>query len=268
MKQIGIALLGYHDRVGQLPPGYLSALSGPASQGPNADCTWDETGPGWSWAASLLGDLEQSNLQRSIRFDLQITDPLNAVVRTTTVPAFVCPSEVNTGTFTVVDANGNPLVDVAYSSYAAMNGVLGVTSDAFDNNGVFLRNGKMRLSNITDGLSTTLFVGERATNMSSVTWTGAVLGGVVPVQRYPNPADQLANAEAAAARFYPTAVAITFPTTGWSSTPTRPRVTTPGIVNFLFGDGSVHVISNGIDGIVYEALLTSAGGEVIGNYSP
>jgi hypothetical protein len=42
-----------------------------------------------------------------------------------------------TGTFTVVDANGNPLVDVARGSYVAMNGVLGVTSDAFDNNGSF-----------------------------------------------------------------------------------------------------------------------------------
>jgi prepilin-type processing-associated H-X9-DG protein len=36
----------------------------------------------------------------------------------------------------------------------------------------------------------------------------------------------------------------------------------PGGVNFLFGDGSVHMISNGINGLVYEALLTRAGGEV------
>ena len=34
LKQIGIALLSYHDRIGQLPPAYLSTLSGPASQGP------------------------------------------------------------------------------------------------------------------------------------------------------------------------------------------------------------------------------------------
>jgi len=33
--------------------------------------------------------------------------------------------------------------------------------------------------------------------------------------------------------------------------------------NFLFGDGSVHVISNGINGRVYEALLTRAGNEPI-----
>jgi hypothetical protein len=38
-------------------------------------------------------------------------------------------------------------------------------------------------------------------------------------------------------------------------------------VNFLFGDGSVHPISSGINGILYEALLTRAGGEVVsGNY--
>jgi hypothetical protein len=34
-------------------------------------------------------------------------------------------------------------------------------------------------------------------------------------------------------------------------------------VNFLFGDGSVHPVASGISGLVYEALLTRAGGEPI-----
>ena len=34
-----------------------------------------------------------------------------------------------------------------------------------------------------------------------------------------------------------------------------------GGVQFLFGDGSVHTITNNIDGLIYEALLTRAGGE-------
>ena len=38
-------------------------------------------------------------------------------------------------TFTVVDPTGQPICDVARSNYVAMNGVLGVTSDAYDNNG-------------------------------------------------------------------------------------------------------------------------------------
>ena len=33
-----------------------------------------------------------------------------------------------------------------------------------------------RTADILDGLSNTLFVGERASNMSNVTWTGAVTG--------------------------------------------------------------------------------------------
>jgi prepilin-type processing-associated H-X9-DG protein len=34
-------------------------------------------------------------------------------------------------------------------------------------------------------------------------------------------------------------------------------------VQFLFGDGSVHMISNGIAQSVYDALATRAGGEVV-----
>ena len=96
------------------------------------------------------------------------------------VSAYICPSEIKSGTFSVVDSGGNPICDVERSSYVAMNGVLGVSSDAFDNNGAFLRNQSLRIADIRDGLSYTLFVGERCTSMSSTTWTGAVTNGVVP----------------------------------------------------------------------------------------
>jgi prepilin-type N-terminal cleavage/methylation domain-containing protein/prepilin-type processing-associated H-X9-DG protein len=254
LKQIGLALHSYHDRYGALPSGYVTQTA--------ANNT--DQGPGWGWAALLLDDLEQGNLRQRIRFDKDIRDPLNAVPRVVRLPVYVCPSEVKTyDTFTVVDAKGNALIDVARASYTAMNGVLGVSSDSFDNNGVFLRNRRMRLADITDGLSNTLFVGERATNMSSVTWTGAVTGGVVPAQRYPDPADQLANAELASAlvlshgsRSHIPNDTLVFDADATSSYHTSG-------VNFLFGDGSVHSISNTINGLLYEALLTRAGGEAV-----
>ena len=254
LKQIGLALHNYHDRNKHFPPGYQTQVAADNS----------DLGPGWGWAAYLLDDLEQGNLQRRIRFDLQISDPTNAQVRTTTVPILLCPSEAQTNPFAVVGASGNPICNVARCSYVAMNGVLGVSSDAYDNNGAFLRNRTLRFADITDGLSNTLFIGERCTNMSSTTWTGAVTNGVVPAQRYPNPSDQMANAEAASAlvlahgsRDHLPNNPLVFDADATSSFHTNG-------VNFLFGDGSVHAISDSIGGLVYEALLTRGGGEAVG----
>jgi prepilin-type N-terminal cleavage/methylation domain-containing protein/prepilin-type processing-associated H-X9-DG protein len=253
LKQIGLALHHYHDRMGYFPPGYQTQVATDNS----------DLGPGWGWAAFLLDDLEQGNVSNTIRFDLPISDPENAAARNLVLPIFVCPSEIKTGTFTVVDMNGNPITSVARGSYVAMNGVLGVTDDAWDNNGAFIRNHRFRIADITDGLSNTLFVGERATNMSSSTWTGAVTNGVVPAQRYPDPADQLANAEGAPA--------LVLAHGSREHLPNNPLVFDADAtssyhiagVNFLFGDGSVQSISNTIDGTVYEALLTRAGGEAV-----
>src|SRR5438552_4408821 len=51
LRQIGLALHSYNDRMGELPPGYQSFVAGDGS----------ELGPGWGWAAFLLADLEQDN---------------------------------------------------------------------------------------------------------------------------------------------------------------------------------------------------------------
>jgi prepilin-type N-terminal cleavage/methylation domain-containing protein/prepilin-type processing-associated H-X9-DG protein len=258
LHQIGLALHNYHDRMNGFPPGYQTKVASDNS----------DLGPGWGWAAFLLDDLEQNNLKQRIRFDLQISDPLNAAARTTVLPVFVCPSEVKTGTFTVIDATGNPVCDVARGNYTAMNGVLGVTGDAWDNNGAFIRNRSMRITaDFPDGLSNTLFVGERCTNMASTTWTGAVNNGVVPAQRYPDPADQLANAEGAPALVLSHGSRDHIPNDSLVFDADATASYHTGGVNFLLGDGSVRFISNAINGAVYEALLTRAGGEpVSGDY--
>jgi prepilin-type N-terminal cleavage/methylation domain-containing protein/prepilin-type processing-associated H-X9-DG protein len=253
LKQIGLALHNYHGRMGYFPPGYQTQVASDNS----------DLGPSWGWAAFLLDDLEHGNVGKMIRFDLPISDPPNAGVRTLVLPIFACPSEIKTGTFTVIDANGKPIVDVARGSYVAMNGVLGVTDHAWDNNGAFLRNRRLRSADITDGLSNTLFVGERATNMSSSTWTGAVANGVVPAQRYADPVDQLANAEGSPA--------LVLAHGSREHLPNNPLVFDADAtasyhvagVNFLFGDGSVQSMSNTIAGTVFEALLTRAGGEAV-----
>jgi prepilin-type N-terminal cleavage/methylation domain-containing protein/prepilin-type processing-associated H-X9-DG protein len=253
LKQIGLALHNYHDRMKRFPAGYQTAVAADNS----------DLGPGWGWGAFLLDDLEQGNLKKQIRFNLQISDPANAQVRVSVVPIYLCPSEVQSGSFSVVDSNGNPICDVARGSYVAMNGVLGVSSDAFDNNGAFLRNRTFRIADITDGMSNTLFIGERCSNMSSTTWTGAVTNGVVPAQRYPDPADKLGNAEAASALVLSHGSKDHLPNNPLVFDADATASFHTGGVNFLFGDGSVHPITNTISGYVYEALLTRAGGEPV-----
>jgi prepilin-type processing-associated H-X9-DG protein len=235
------------------PPGYQTNVAADNS----------DLGPGWGWASFLLDDLDQGNLKKTIRFDLQISDPANAQARVATIAVFVCPNELNPRPFTVVDGNGNPICDVGHGSYVAMNGVLGVSSDAFDNNGAFLRNINMPIANITDGLSNTLFVGERCTSMSNTTWTGAVTNGVVPAQRYPLPADQLANAEAASALVLSHGSRDHLPNNPLVFDADATASFHTGGVNFLLGDGSVRSITNTINGLVYEALLTRSGNESV-----
>jgi prepilin-type N-terminal cleavage/methylation domain-containing protein/prepilin-type processing-associated H-X9-DG protein len=253
LKQIGLALHSYHGRLKSFPPGYQTNVAADNS----------DLGPGWGWAAFLLDDLDQGNLKNRLRYDLQISDPANAQARVITVAVYVCPLELNPRPFTVVDGGGNPICDVAHGSYVAMNGVLGVSSDAFDNNGAFLRNYNMKIAHVTDGLSNTLFVGERCTSMSNTTWTGAVTNGIVPAQRYPLPADQLANAEAASALVLSHGSRDHLPNNPLVFDADATASYHTGGVNFLFGDGTVRSINNSIDGLIYEALLTRAGNESV-----
>jgi prepilin-type N-terminal cleavage/methylation domain-containing protein/prepilin-type processing-associated H-X9-DG protein len=247
LKQIGLALHNYHDVNKHFPAGYISSTNPDGS----------ENGPGWGWAAYLLPYLEQDNLYRQIRFDRDIRDPVNAPARTTFLPIFACPSDpMVLQQFTVVDDSGAAVCEVAWGSYTAVNGNGGVSDHAGDNDGPFLRNITFRIASITDGLSNTLFVGERATTMSLATWVGAVPGGVVPSRRDPT------AAEAAAA--------LVLSHCG-PHLPNNPDVTDADAfssghiqgVNFLFGDGSVHMISSSIPTAIYDALASRAGGEPI-----
>src|SRR5207245_5042336 len=56
LKQIGLALHGYHDRNGVFPPGYVSTV-GPGGFD-------DDQGPGWGRATFILPDVEQDNLYK------------------------------------------------------------------------------------------------------------------------------------------------------------------------------------------------------------
>src|SRR6266702_1711530 len=70
LKQIGLALHSYHDRMNGFPPGYSDVAPWPN----------DDAGPGWGWAAFLLADVEQDNIQRTINYNLNVGNSAPAIV--------------------------------------------------------------------------------------------------------------------------------------------------------------------------------------------
>src|SRR5438445_1506508 len=177
LKQIGLALHNYLERMTCFPPGYLSIVKPDGS----------EAGFGWAWGSFLLGDLDQLPLQQQIAFTKDIANPVNSDLRKRSLAVQQCPTELFAGIFTVKDQNGSALADVAHGSYVAVNGNGGVSGNEGTNDGAFLRNRCLRPNDVVDGLSNTVFIGERATSMSFATWTGAVTNGVVPSVRDPSP---------------------------------------------------------------------------------
>lgn len=265
LKQIGVALHNYVERTSVFPPAYLSNLD------PNSGV---DTGPGWGWAAFLLADMDQYNLQTKINFKLPITDTSNQTAVNTFLPAYQCPSGVDPQIFTIsttdaYDSNGNELsavpsylpFSVAHASYIGVNGNQGVTGNQAINDGAFLENRSFRPSEIVDGLSNTFFVAERNSRMSNTTWVGAITNAGVIDNKTGDPA----NTEGAGA--------FVLGHCG-PHAPNNPLVfdadaTASGHIvgaHFLFGDGTVRLISSEIDLGVYDALASRATGDLIGDY--
>jgi prepilin-type N-terminal cleavage/methylation domain-containing protein/prepilin-type processing-associated H-X9-DG protein len=179
LKQIGLACHNYHDVNKGFPPGYLAT-------GPYTDGATD-TAPGWGWAAFVLPYLEQQNLYQQIDF----TQPVQASPAIQTMlPLFLCPSDLPPqGAFTLTDATFNPVAPAAPSSYAATVGDDSSECDAATGNGVFYRNSHTRITDITDGASNTVMIGDRAWVQTQGIWAGAPSGAVTrggPLNPWPN----------------------------------------------------------------------------------
>jgi prepilin-type N-terminal cleavage/methylation domain-containing protein/prepilin-type processing-associated H-X9-DG protein len=247
LHQIGLAMHSYHDTLRTFPVGYYDPTPWPAL----------DNGPGWGWGAFLLPFLEQDNLYKQINFNLDVGDAANAKVRTTFLKSFFCPSDQLLTTFTVTDGGGNSWT-LAQGSYVACNGNDGV--DDFTtppHTGAFVRGTTgFRTADIRDGLSNTFFVGDRTARLSYCTWIGGPTGALNPFLQSPGDF----GAEVTLLMCHAGDTGPNTPGVFDADSTSSPH---RNGVPFLFGDGSVHFISNGIDISTWMALATRAGGEAI-----
>jgi prepilin-type N-terminal cleavage/methylation domain-containing protein len=288
LKQIGLALHNYHDAYSVFPPGYVDRNGNPDSTPDN------DLGPGWGWASFLLPYLDQGNVYNQINFNDSVGVNSNAKVALTAMTVFQCPADGLQQAFPVYDITlTTPITTIAHSNYVACSGWIecfggaggdpqpGDSADglsgAFGAAGVgaFYRNSRNSTANFTDGLSNTVVAGERSSNHSPSTWTGAVAGGQCPAWMAaqppapysPPPGLAYDNADFGEALVLAHCNATHLPNADFPIyDPDTFYSYHVGGCHFVLGDGSVRFISSFVDGQVYQHLATIAGGETTGNF--
>jgi prepilin-type N-terminal cleavage/methylation domain-containing protein/prepilin-type processing-associated H-X9-DG protein len=259
LKQIGLGLHNHLAAQKRFPAGYVGALPG---QTGNA---WDSNNQfTWSWGALLLPYVEQQPLfdrlaPRRRRLYDHISNGGQRSDLETPLPGFRCPSDsdmkpLNDNTSRLVNVGTLGDIATTSSSYVASNtsykwhsggrligGPPGPGGSpisqwpgtAPEANGIFWRDSNLKESLITDGLSSTIMVGERR-------W-GAAAGGSMAEAALAL-ANSAANEQLSVERSLGTAV---LQLNGFNADAARRGYssTHAGTLMFLFCDGSVRPIS-------------------------
>ena len=266
-KQIGIALHNYHDVNGAFPAGWRGYDANSRTPCVHGD-------PGWGWGAAILPFMEQQSLRDLCKLNLPLANAQNAEARVTPLACFRCPSD-RKGDLTFELADSGLLHDeeeheeheehgdhehetdehtvFAAANYVASLGTVDIHSAeeychggvmhgrAFQTDGAFYHNSCLGMDAFLDGLSNTIFIGERAAErMHFSTWSGMPAGeGCIPA--------------IVSGTFYK----------GFINTGTGHGFSSwhASGSNFLMGDGSVKFISETVNQNTIKALGTREGGE-------
>ena len=262
LRQIALALHNYHDMAKVLPPGWTAD---PATQN-----------HGWGWSVAILPQTDQSSLWQQFHLHESITAPRHLPLIQTVLPLFQCPSDSYDAVAEVVIVGPELLLDqsqrsflphpplsffqVAKSNYAGNWGSTKIAEPPDHGNGIFYRNSRTALRDITDGTSNTVAVAERRTTEREQPWFDGNRLRFIDLTLWVGAIPYASDAPArttGTALIPPNAGSRAFP--GFSSLH-------PQRIHAAMADGSIRSLSSQIDQSVYAALHTRDGGESPGDF--
>jgi prepilin-type N-terminal cleavage/methylation domain-containing protein len=250
LKQVAIAHNLHHDARRRLPSGFARLSAADAD--------------GWAWPTRLLPYIEQSSVLATLesgtdkRFISALSTPSIVGVMQQTLPMFLCPTDApptlnadrpmvsGTGDVLVATSNLVGNIGTLNDSRLAVRGHDGVLHLSLSDQGV-------RFQQVSDGLSKTFLVGERASRSaggSSRGWAGVWCGATA------SRPDESSGTDNAIGVFGCTRATLNEGRVLFASTGTAPIIGFTslhgGISQFAFCDGSVQAINETIDSRVVD----------------
>jgi prepilin-type N-terminal cleavage/methylation domain-containing protein/prepilin-type processing-associated H-X9-DG protein len=268
-KQIGLAMHSYHDANKVLPPGLVWS-------GGN---TSYYSAPRSNWFPLILPYVEQTNVYNELphpQVELFQWEPWYSVQATTpngptsvVMPVFLCPSD-NSGALQDSQAWGVFSLGNYHVFFGGAN--LGAaTTIAANQSAAFGINFGAKLVTITDGTSNTMFMGEylrssgasndqRGLNWADQPGYGHIYAAYSPNSTTPDTLYQ---------GYCNNLPSLNLPCISGDSGDNNfasARSRHPGGLNVLMGDGSVRFVANTVSITTWQALVTMAGNETIGDF--
>jgi prepilin-type N-terminal cleavage/methylation domain-containing protein/prepilin-type processing-associated H-X9-DG protein len=253
LKQMALALHNYHDTNGRFPSG--------VDQG---------VGNFLSFHVYLLPYLEQNNLYNQFNFGQHYDSPSNLALGLVLVPNYRCPSaiqlttEYGSGEW----SGGEPTLTHHYYGVAGPLGTNPQTGQPYEflptNQGNEATQGLLglgtttRLTDVTDGTSNTLLLGEMSWTKANYyrVWTRGTYDDTSSPDRDTTCCRNVANP----LRSTPYNGSDNANNTSFGSEHTG------GGANFALADGSVRWVSADISMVTYRSLASYNGGEVISDF--
>lgn len=247
IMQLGLAVHNYEFSTERLPAGVLN---------PTGPIRNEAAGQHVSWIVQILPYIEQPNAYRLFDQQAGAYAIENEPVRTLPLHLLMCPS--------LPGQEMNADNTAALGTYAGCHHATERPIDE-DNNGLLFLNSQLRYTDILDGSSQTLLLGEmlpRETSLGWVSGTRATLRNTGHFETYLQ-------------RFLPMETKIADPTEPPDPDAPKPAAqqdplhvggfgsSHPGIANFAFADGSTRALSEDIDVSVLQQLGNRADGKLL-----